>query len=151
MFVVRDRMQIAARKLKTRTNKIKYLSSYYHHQQQRLQYHNTNHSFFIKPPLCRCSSTTASKSSKSGNSKSNIDPGATLSFDDPSSSYGMQSTDDIIRALFMFKICSSKWLVQNCESILNRSLSLFGESLVMFFVRPSIFAHFCAGEGEKSI
>ncbi len=81
----------------------------------------------------------------------NNDSNTTLSFDDPSTSYGMQSTLDIARALFVFKLCSSKWLVQNCETILKQSVNIFGETFVMSLIRPSFFAHFCAGEGEQSI
>ena len=154
MYVVRNRMQIAARQLiiSRNNNKTKYLSSY--HQQQQLQYNNNNnikYSSLISPSFSRFSSTASSTTTATSTSNDDINNSLALSFDDPSSSYGMQSTGDIIRALFVFKICSSNWLVQNCESILNRSISLFGESLVMFFVRPTFFAHFCAGEGEKSI
>ena len=144
MYVVRNRMQIAARQLiiSRNNNKTKFLSSY--HQQQQLQYNNNNnikYSLLISPSFSRFSSTASSTTTATSTSNDDINNSLALSFDDPSSSYGMQSTGDIIRALFVFKICSSKWLVQNCESILNRSISLFGESLVMFFVRPTFFAH----------
>ena len=74
-----------------------------------------------------------------------------LSFDDPKKSYGTQSTEDIVRALFVFKICSSKFLINNCESLLKHSINIFGAPFVMSFVRPTFFAHFCAGECEESI
>jgi proline dehydrogenase len=74
-----------------------------------------------------------------------------ISFDDPRMSYGVQSTADIVRALLIFKICSNKWLVKNCEAILKGAISVFGENIVMGVVRPSFFAHFCAGEDATSI
>jgi len=46
----------------------------------------------------------------------------------------------------VFKVCSVRWLVRNCEGMYKKSLKILGSNLTHFVMRHAIFNHFCAGE-----
>jgi proline dehydrogenase len=74
-----------------------------------------------------------------------------LNFDDAKSAFKSRTTFEIARALFIFKLCSFKWVVQNAGKILDVSNKFFGQKITNSVIEKTFFAHFCAGEDAESI
>eukprot|EP00042_Codosiga_hollandica_P028911 m.155542 g.155542 ORF g.155542 m.155542 type:complete len:547 (+) comp52913_c0_seq1:1046-2686(+) len=74
-----------------------------------------------------------------------------LKFDDAQLIYKNRSTYHLLRALVIFRLCGVRFLVDNADTIIRVSRRIFGRGLVDSVIRNTFFAHFCAGEDEKSI
>lgn len=66
-------------------------------------------------------------------------------FASPKSAYRNKSTVELLRALLVFKICGLQPLVKNAEKLFRISSSLLGKRVPLFFIKHTLFAHFCAG------
>ncbi|MDP2438277.1 MAG: proline dehydrogenase family protein [archaeon] len=57
----------------------------------------------------------------------------------------------LLRAWFVFKLCSWDWLVQHSQQLLGLSGKVLGSRLTLGIVRRTFFAHFCAGETADEV
>jgi proline dehydrogenase len=57
----------------------------------------------------------------------------------------------LLRALVVFRLCRSPWLVKNSQWLIDISYSTFGERMTNTIMRYTFFGHFCAGEDVSDI
>jgi len=74
-----------------------------------------------------------------------------LNFDDVRESFKVKSDADILRALLVFNMCSSPFLVKNSRRMLDLARAVFGEKLWKWGLKKTFFGHFCAGETADDI
>jgi proline dehydrogenase len=72
-------------------------------------------------------------------------------FEDARAAYESKSTTDLLRAAACFKISRFPILVENAEPLLRVTRNLLGGSITDFFLKKTLFGHFCAGEDQKRI
>eukprot|EP00618_Florenciella_parvula_P001226 CAMPEP_0119476612 /NCGR_PEP_ID=MMETSP1344-20130328/7058_1 /TAXON_ID=236787 /ORGANISM="Florenciella parvula, Strain CCMP2471" /LENGTH=563 /DNA_ID=CAMNT_0007510405 /DNA_START=82 /DNA_END=1773 /DNA_ORIENTATION=+ len=76
---------------------------------------------------------------------------ADIDFTDAKAVYASRSTPELVSALMVLQTCRIQPLVTNAEWLLKTAKGLVGASLVDAVVKRTFFAHFCAGEDEKTI
>jgi proline dehydrogenase len=87
----------------------------------------------------------------SSSSSSNAGGGGPPAFNDFRVAYSSKSVGELVRSLIVFRLCGWGWLVRNSEPLLKTANALLGRRLVSAVVRPTFFAHFCAGEDAQGI
>ena len=97
------------------------------------------------------STTTILRSSFSSSPNTSSDLKPTPDFTDTKASYAGLSTYQLARGWAVLKICSFTPIVKNAEFLLSTSRKILGDSFVKFFIHPTFFSHFCAGETEDTI
>ena len=95
-----------------------------------------------KPNCTFCSSTF---------SRSNTTLRKPLDFNDGEMAFKSMRFITLMRAMVVFRLCRSPWLVQNSKWLIDTSYSTFGESITNTVMRYTFFGHFCAGEGVDEI
>jgi proline dehydrogenase len=78
-------------------------------------------------------------------------PLAALRFDDPQAAFKAKSTLDLLRTLFVFRVCRIQSLVQNADSLLALSKRVFGSTLTNTVVRATFYKQFVAGESLEAV
>mmetsp|Transcript_23872 Transcript_23872/g.70469 ORF Transcript_23872/g.70469 Transcript_23872/m.70469 type:complete len:332 (-) Transcript_23872:1074-2069(-) len=78
-------------------------------------------------------------------------PHAIPDFNDPESTHGSKSVIELARAILIYQLCRFHPIVDNAESLMNLSSTVFGSTLTDLVMKTTFFKHFCAGEDEKSI
>ncbi|KAL2101813.1 hypothetical protein ACEWY4_003574 [Coilia grayii] len=83
------------------------------------------------------------------------DPGdpaqaALLTFEDPQA-FRVKSVWELVRALSVFRFCSYPLLVKHCGKLMSVARAMLGRRGFSFFVRPTVYAQFVAGETESEI
>eukprot|EP01004_Peranema_trichophorum_P002504 NODE_1557_length_1906_cov_42.652832_g1318_i0.p1 GENE.NODE_1557_length_1906_cov_42.652832_g1318_i0~~NODE_1557_length_1906_cov_42.652832_g1318_i0.p1 ORF type:complete len:551 (-),score=111.42 NODE_1557_length_1906_cov_42.652832_g1318_i0:187-1839(-) len=74
-----------------------------------------------------------------------------LNFNEYAKAYKTKTNYELIRALIVFRISSTKLLVQNAQKLIDNSKKVFGSTIPNYIVRHTFFDHFCAGENEKDL
>lgn len=74
-----------------------------------------------------------------------------LDFMDANTAFGSKSTFEVVRAWSIFKICTIKPIVQNCEVLYTTAVKVLGSTLVHAVVKRTFFGHFCAGISDTDI
>jgi proline dehydrogenase len=62
-----------------------------------------------------------------------------------------KSTLDLLRTLFVFRVCRIQSLVQNADSLLALSKRVFGSTLTNTVVRATFYKQFVAGESLEAV
>lgn len=74
-----------------------------------------------------------------------------LNFNDAQIAFASKTTFDLFRSWSIFKVCSWGWVVRHCDTLYQVSLKILGGTVTHFFLRYSLFNHFCAGESATGI
>ena len=96
-------------------------------------------------------STTRSSLFRASSLSLNQNKNKEANFNDTQTAYAGLTTPKLVRGWVVLKICSIEPIVANAEKLLPTSRKIFGDTFIKFFVHPTFFSHFCAGEGEESI
>lgn len=72
-------------------------------------------------------------------------------FNSPRAAYATKSLSALLRALGVFRLAQFRPLVARADSLVRLSYSVLGQAITNSILRNTFFAHFCAGEDEKSI
>ena len=72
-------------------------------------------------------------------------------FNDARITYESKSTKELLRAAACFQSCKIPILVENAESLLRASRSIFGGRIVDAVLKETVYGHFCAGEDQERI
>ena len=106
----------------------------------------------LRRPHSRSSSTSGSAGGGSAKPPARDDAAAPLlDFSDTERAYSSKSMGAIVRALVIYQLCTVNSFVRNSEKLYSVAKRVLGPKLVELVVRPTFFAHFCAGEDEQSI
>ena len=95
----------------------------------------------VQSVACVSSSSTSSTST----------PRQLVDFSNTEMAYSSKSVPAILRALAIYQLCGVDVFVRNSEKLYTLATKVLGERVVDWLVRPTFFAHFCAGEDERSI
>ena len=74
-----------------------------------------------------------------------------LNFDDVTVSFASKTDGELLRALFVYRLCTIRPIVQHADSLLRFSHSILGRRLTAALLKPTFFAQFVAGENETEI
>jgi len=74
-----------------------------------------------------------------------------IDFTDSEVAYAGLTTTDILRALMVFRVCSTRPIVQNADTVMKYAYKVLGRTITDTMVRHTFFRHFCAGETHESI
>ncbi|XP_055295272.1 proline dehydrogenase 1, mitochondrial isoform X1 [Sitodiplosis mosellana] len=74
-----------------------------------------------------------------------------VSFNDPIAAFKSKTTWELIRAYFVYLMCSSEYLVENNMKLLKISKAIFGEKLFGLIMKATFYGHFVAGEDRHKI
>ncbi|OWF44816.1 Proline dehydrogenase 1, mitochondrial [Mizuhopecten yessoensis] len=103
-------------------------------------------------------STTASAASISSegiDDKSGLDsdghPVVDLSFSNGKEAYRSKTTAELVRALFVFNMCSIQSLVVHNNKLLKWSRRILGGTLFRMMMKATFYGHFVAGEDQVAI
>ena len=107
--------------------------------------HRTFSTVNPSPPL---SSPPSHASTSASSSSASYPP---LDFDDVSVSFASKSDAELLRALFVYRLCTIRPIVQHADSLLRLSNSILGRRLTAALLKPTFFSQFVAGENEAEI
>jgi len=74
-----------------------------------------------------------------------------LDFNSPWEAYKPRTNSELIRSIFVFKACQFPWLVNNADTILSTSKSIFGSTLVNWVLKHTFYKQFVAGTDASTI
>jgi proline dehydrogenase len=74
-----------------------------------------------------------------------------VDFSDAERAFKFRTTGEIIRSLFVFRMCRNAWLVKNSAALLAGIRKIFGDTIPMWVIKHTFFGHFCAGEDAQDI
>ena len=66
-------------------------------------------------------------------------------------SFASKTDAELLRALFVYRLCTIRPIVRHADSLLRLSNSLLGRTLTKALVKPTFFSQFVAGENEAEI
>lgn len=72
-------------------------------------------------------------------------------FSDTRAAYSTKTTAELARSYFSLSLCQIPFLVRNSENLLAISRRTLGDRFTDYFLRMTLFGHFCAGEDEELI
>ncbi|XP_058799407.1 proline dehydrogenase 1, mitochondrial [Phymastichus coffea] len=82
--------------------------------------------------------------------KRQIDP-LDLKFNDPVASFKSKTMTELVRAYFVYQLCSIEFLVENNMKLMKVCQSIMGEKLFAYMMKSTFYGHFVAGEDENEI
>ncbi|XP_033748496.1 proline dehydrogenase 1, mitochondrial-like isoform X2 [Pecten maximus] len=101
------------------------------------------------------SSASISSQTQSINEESRLDsdghPVVDLSFSNGKEAYRSKTTAELIRALFVFNMCSIQTLVTHNNKLLKWSRRILGGTLFRKMMKATFYGHFVAGEDQVAI
>ncbi|GAB6029809.1 hypothetical protein CHUAL_005521 [Chamberlinius hualienensis] len=74
-----------------------------------------------------------------------------LNFENAEAAYKSKTNFEILRALLVFSLCSSKYLVENNMKLMKLGRRLLGKKLFSWAMKCSFYGHFVAGEDQYDI
>ncbi|XP_058174165.1 proline dehydrogenase 1, mitochondrial isoform X3 [Anopheles ziemanni] len=74
-----------------------------------------------------------------------------VSFNDPHAAFKSKTTLELIRAYFVYVLCSSEFLVENNMKIMKLTRAIFGDGLFVYMMKQTFYGHFVAGEDRIRI
>lgn len=74
-----------------------------------------------------------------------------VSFNDPHAAFKSKTTLELIRAYFVYVLCSSEFLVENNMKIMKLTRAIFGDGLFVYLMKQTFYGHFVAGEDRIRI
>lgn len=74
-----------------------------------------------------------------------------VSFNDPNAAFKSKTTFELIRAYFVYVLCSSEFLVENNMKIMKLTKALMGDKLFVQLMKSTFYGHFVAGEDRFRI
>ncbi|XP_055637561.1 proline dehydrogenase 1, mitochondrial isoform X2 [Toxorhynchites rutilus septentrionalis] len=69
-----------------------------------------------------------------------------VSFNDPNAAFKSKTTFELIRAYFVYVLCSSEFLVENNMKLMKLTKAITGDKLFTQFMKSTFYGHFVAGE-----
>ncbi|KAG5326220.1 PROD dehydrogenase, partial [Pseudoatta argentina] len=79
-----------------------------------------------------------------------IDP-LDLQFNDPIAAFKSKTTMELMRAYFVYQMCSIEYVVENNMKVMKMVKSILGEKLFTKLMKATFYGHFVAGEDEVQI
>jgi len=76
---------------------------------------------------------------------------APLDFHDTKIAFDSKTNFELFRGWVVFQVCAIGPIVRHCDKLYNMAVKILGPSITHFFMRYSLFNHFCAGENAKEI
>nr|XP_040219221.2 proline dehydrogenase 1, mitochondrial isoform X1 [Anopheles coluzzii]XP_049467188.1 proline dehydrogenase 1, mitochondrial isoform X1 [Anopheles coluzzii]XP_049467189.1 proline dehydrogenase 1, mitochondrial isoform X1 [Anopheles coluzzii] len=74
-----------------------------------------------------------------------------VSFNDPHAAFKSKTTFELIRAYFVYVLCSSEFLVENNMKLMKVAQTILGEKLFTLLMKYTFYGHFVAGEDQQKI
>ncbi|XP_040151588.1 proline dehydrogenase 1, mitochondrial isoform X1 [Anopheles arabiensis] len=74
-----------------------------------------------------------------------------VSFNDPHAAFKSKTTFELIRAYFVYVLCSSEFLVENNMKIMKLMRAILGDRLFVYLMKQTFYGHFVAGEDRIRI
>ncbi|XP_065087265.1 proline dehydrogenase 1, mitochondrial isoform X4 [Ochlerotatus camptorhynchus] len=74
-----------------------------------------------------------------------------VSFNDPNAAFKSKTTLELIRAYFVYVLCSSEFLVENNMKLMKVAQTILGEKLFTLVMKYTFYGHFVAGEDQVKI
>lgn len=74
-----------------------------------------------------------------------------VGFNDPSAAFKSKTTFELIRAYFVYVLCSSEFLVDNNMKLMKLTKALMGDKLFVQLMKSTFYGHFVAGEDRFRI
>lgn len=74
-----------------------------------------------------------------------------VSFNDPNAAFKSKTTFELIRAYFVYVLCSSEFLVENNMKIMKLTKAIMGDNLFVQLMKSTFYGHFVAGEDRFRI
>ncbi|XP_055612273.1 proline dehydrogenase 1, mitochondrial isoform X1 [Uranotaenia lowii] len=74
-----------------------------------------------------------------------------VSFNDPNAAFKSKTTFELIRAYFVYLLCSSEFLVENNMKLMKVAQTVMGEKLFTLLMKYTFYGHFVAGEDQVKI
>ena len=74
-----------------------------------------------------------------------------LDFDDVTVSFASKTDAELLRALFVYRLCTIRPIVTHADSLLRLSNSILGRRLTAAILKRTFFGQFVAGENEAEI
>ncbi|XP_065087263.1 proline dehydrogenase 1, mitochondrial isoform X2 [Ochlerotatus camptorhynchus] len=74
-----------------------------------------------------------------------------VSFNDPNAAFKSKTTLELIRAYFVYVLCSSEFLVENNMKIMKLTKAIIGDKLFVQLMKSTFYGHFVAGEDRFRI
>ncbi|CAH0595511.1 unnamed protein product [Chrysodeixis includens] len=74
-----------------------------------------------------------------------------LNFNSPKDAFKSKKTSELVRAYFVYQICSVNWLVENNDMLMKRLRQVVGQRLFEMFMKATFYGQFVAGEDQNTI
>uniref|UniRef100_A0A8D8JXM9 Proline dehydrogenase n=1 Tax=Culex pipiens TaxID=7175 RepID=A0A8D8JXM9_CULPI len=74
-----------------------------------------------------------------------------VGFNDPNAAFKSKTTFELIRAYFVYVLCSSEFLVENNMKLMKLAQTILGEKLFTLIMKYTFYGHFVAGEDQVKI
>lgn len=78
-------------------------------------------------------------------------PFVPVNFNDSEQAFHSKTMSQLIRSLFVYRICTVRPLVRNAGAIILLCYKILGPNITNAFMKYTFFGHFCGGEDEKTI
>ncbi|KAJ0172911.1 hypothetical protein K1T71_011087 [Dendrolimus kikuchii] len=74
-----------------------------------------------------------------------------LSFNSPKDAFKSKKTSELVRAYFVYQICSVNWLVENNAMLMKRLRQVVGQRMFEIIMKATFYGQFVAGEDQNKI
>ncbi|CAH4028016.1 proline dehydrogenase 1, mitochondrial [Pieris brassicae] len=74
-----------------------------------------------------------------------------LTFSNPKDAFKSKKTSELIRAYFVYQICSINWIVENNDMLMKRLRQVVGQRLFEMIMKATFYGQFVAGEDQNKI
>ncbi|XP_012552471.1 proline dehydrogenase 1, mitochondrial isoform X2 [Bombyx mandarina] len=74
-----------------------------------------------------------------------------LTFNSPKDAFKSKKTSELVRAYFVYQICSVNWLVENNDMLMKRLRQVVGQRFFEAIMKATFYGQFVAGEDQNKI
>ncbi|XP_026754960.1 proline dehydrogenase 1, mitochondrial isoform X1 [Galleria mellonella] len=74
-----------------------------------------------------------------------------LNFNSPKDAFKSKKTSELVRAYFVYQICSVNWIVENNAMLMRRLRQVVGQRLFEIIMKATFYGQFVAGEDQNTI
>ncbi|XP_037292614.1 proline dehydrogenase 1, mitochondrial isoform X2 [Manduca sexta] len=74
-----------------------------------------------------------------------------LTFNSPKDAFKSKKTSELVRAYFVYQICSVNWMVENNDMLMKRLRQVVGQKLFEVIMKATFYGQFVAGEDQNTI
>ncbi|XP_059049298.1 proline dehydrogenase 1, mitochondrial-like isoform X2 [Achroia grisella] len=74
-----------------------------------------------------------------------------LNFNSPKDAFKSKKTSELVRAYFVYQICSVNWIVENNDVLMRRLRQVVGQRLFEIIMKATFYGQFVAGEDQNTI